>query len=416
MYYLLLAMALDEVPQTSAARLCIELASERDSKKSITPIPFTIHQTNLQRDYLPIGNAPGKLCSQRLINMLGDAAVLFTAYPTHLIDKETEQEIPSRYFYWIPQWIEGTIDWERSEEWVIPETGTRHLTKLVLTEATILKAPMLFQTRERGFYLIHEKLRAQLEAVLIAGMAFASLDTVYLPQEGVKKALLERVLTEHPEDSNSWYELSNTYVLLHRYQEAHVVLDRAIACRPDFEEAWYRQGVILHTLGQLQNASKALRRAIELNPLSKAWIEYSAVLRDMGRYQEALEMAEQGVQIWNQTSLSWHELAASQAALKRYQEALGAIEQALRLGGGGGSYLADMYRIKGEMLTGLDRYEEALTSCEIGLSYAPTKRALWADKVNLLHRLERNEESIVAQRELDRLEQRREKNLQKRPE
>src|SRR5712691_5021983 len=129
MYHLLLTSATDEntqyeVPQAIDAQLCMHLASERDSPKLIAPVPFTIGQASLHRDYLTIGNAPGKLCSQRFLDMLRRASVPFTAYTARLIEKDTEQELAVHYFYWIPQWIEGAIDWESSEHWVNAETGT----------------------------------------------------------------------------------------------------------------------------------------------------------------------------------------------------------------------------------------------------------------------------------------------------
>ncbi|HZU66276.1 MAG TPA: tetratricopeptide repeat protein [Ktedonobacteraceae bacterium] len=402
------------MPQAIDPRLCLQLAAERDFPRSMPPLPFYIGQACLQLDYLDIQNTSGKLCTEDFINVLERANVPFTAYSANLFEKDTKQPLPARYYFWIPQWIEGAIDWEQSEEWVYDETGVRRLTKIVLTSEYETKAPLLFQMKEGGYYLVHDKLRIQFQTADITGVAFAPVDTAYAPHEGIRIIELKHILEGHPDDWMRWIELGDRQVVVHRYQDALDSLDHALALKPDAEAAWYRRGSILHTLGRSQDALDALKRAIEIEPQSRAWNEYTAVLRKLGRHGEALASAEHAVQIWSRSSISWYELAAAYAALDQYEAALQAIERGLALGGGG-PRLAEMYRIKGEALSQLGQYEEALSAYAAGLSCSPSLKALWAAKACVLHNLGRNEEASVAQQELDRLEQQREKNLQKRP-
>ncbi len=420
MYSLLITAVLDEDmrygrPWAIDHQLCRKLAVERDFPRVVSHLEFHLSQNCLQLDYLDIQNAPGQLCSQRFIEVLRGAHVPFITYPARLIDKDTKQPFTASYSFWIPQWLEEAIDWERSEQWVNLETGARWLTKLVLTTECEAAAPLLFQTRERGYYLIHDMLQIQLETIGIKGVTFAPLDAAYMPHEGVKKLELERLLKEHPEDWTRWCKLSYSQMVLHRYQDALNSLSQALALKPDLEEAWYRRGSILYTLGHFQEALDALKRAIELEPRSRAWNEYCAVLRELGRHEEALASAGHTIGIWSKSSASWYELAAAHVALGHYEAALQAIERGLALGGGGGTRLAEMYRIKGEALSQLGQYEEALSAFTVGVSCSPLVRALWAAKASVLHILGRHEEASMAQQELDRLERQREKNLLKRP-
>jgi tetratricopeptide (TPR) repeat protein len=422
MYYLLILSPPDEEMQPGKllavdAEVCLTLARERDSPRSIPPLSFRISSRYLHEDYLYIYNVPtGMLCSQRFLNVLSNEDVPFTAYPTQLLEWDTQQPLDAPYSFWIAPWIKGAIDWERSEEWVDHETGNRHRTKLALTSECIARAPLLFQAMETGQCLVHEKLRTVLETTHLTGFAFAPLDSVFMPYEGLRRVELERLLQKRPEDWERWCQLSTTFVLAHRYGDALEPLNRALALKPDLEQAWEKRGHILFTLGHLQEALEALKRAIELEPQSQAWYEYSAVLRALGRQEEALASAQHLVELWGMVPLTWYELAAAHAASGHQDKALQAIERCLGLGAwGGGTEQAKIARLKGELLVRLGRYEEALATYEMGLEWSSIDKVLRVGKIKTLRLLGRNKEAEIAEAQLQRLEQRREENVKKRP-
>jgi tetratricopeptide (TPR) repeat protein len=269
---------------------------------------------------------------------------------------------------------------------------------------------------ETGKYLVHEKLRAVLEAAHLTGIAFAPLDSASMPYEGLKRVEFEGLLQKHPDDWERWCQLSSTFALAHRYEDALEPLNRALALKPDLEEAWRKRGRILFTLGHLQDALEALKRAIELEPQSRAWYEYSAVLRALGRQEEALASAQHLVELWGMVPLTWYELAAAYAASGHQDQALQAIEHCLGLGAwGGGTEQAKIATLKGELLVQLGRYEEALATYEMGLEWSSIDNVLRVGKIKTLRLLGRNEEAEIAEAQLQRLEQRREENVKKRP-
>jgi len=141
------------------------------------------------------------------------------------------------------------------------------------------------------------------------------------------------------------------------------------------------------------------------------------VLRALGRNEEALVSAEHLVEIWSRSPFSWYELAAAHAVLGHNERALQVIEHSLLLANvGGGLQYAQLYGLKGEVLLAERRYEEALVAYENGLRHmSPLERKLWEGKAKALRALKRNEEAMVAEQKVSKLDQRREENLKKKP-
>lgn len=419
MYYLLVQVTSDQDEGCRRIRavepeFCRTLVFERASLKPGVKPSFHINPSCLQLDYLHVSNVvSGRLCSQHFTEMLTNESIPFIAYPVQLLDEMTGKPIAANYSFWIPRSIEDAIDWEGSEVWINPETGKRHLSKLVLTAPIEATGPLLFQSKETGHYLVHDKARTRLQTTGITGVAFAPLDAASIPLLGVQKLELERLLQEHPHNVEGWCELSYLLWQLHRQQEALTAVDRALTLKPNLEAAWRWRGHMLSELEHLQEALEAFKQAIQANPQSVAWKDYSAVLRRLGSEEEALASAEHLVQIWSSSPVSWYELGAAHAAMGHAEEALQAFEKALMVGRG--PRLIETYLGKGEMFYQLGDYEEAQRAYTRGLELRPWKRALWEGKAKALPALGRAEEAEIAEEEIRKLDQEREKNLRARP-
>jgi hypothetical protein len=128
-------MERDDLPQATDPAIFGRLSNEHDVSVPLQqPLTLLIGPLSLQRDYLTIPNASGKLCSQRFIDILTAASVPFRAYPTLLLDMATHQPLTDRYCVWFPHCIDGKqiIDMEHSEVRLDPITGYRKLSTLVL--------------------------------------------------------------------------------------------------------------------------------------------------------------------------------------------------------------------------------------------------------------------------------------------
>lgn len=141
MYSILVEAATSDIveqdwPRAVDPRLCLMLVDKRDVLRPGIVLEFSLGQSSLYRDYLMIRNVSGgRLCSQRFITLLTQAAVPFTAYPAVVSDPKTKQPFIERFFFWIPSHVprDDAVDWEQSVDQIDPETGKRRLKKARVT-------------------------------------------------------------------------------------------------------------------------------------------------------------------------------------------------------------------------------------------------------------------------------------------
>lgn len=421
MYYLLFEDTVEEIPHPSPVQamepeVCTMMIKKHEIPEGLSQLNFQVDARSLVSDWIRVDNVPrAQLCSARFLEVASRALVSFTAFPAHLVDATTGEPLATTFSFWVPSEVEDVIDWEHSEVWTNPVSGMRRLTKLTVAHAIEQTALPLFKLKGSGRILVHEKMRVLLLEAGITGIAFAPLDTIFVPQHGRQKPDLERRLQEHPEDRRAWHDLSNVLSICHRYHEALEAIDRVISLKADDAKVWNTRGRLLEKLGKSQEALDAYKRALQLDPHNLALAEYGRILRELGYKQEALTIAEQFVRERGKLVLSWQELGNAYAELGYSNEALNAFERALSLGGHFFYGIESLYRIQGDVLYHLRRYEEALESYDAGLRTAVSDQSLWRNKARVLHALGREAEAEVASQKERELEQWREENLKKRP-
>ena len=405
-----------QMPEAVEPEICTNLYFQREPLPDVSFLTFRMGKASLASDFLTIRNTSSRLCSSRFLDILREMAVPFSSYPARVLDMDTGEPMSnSSYSFWFPQRLVGTIDWQRSEETVNGETGERRLTNLVLVAEYEVPLPLLFRTREQGYCLVHEVLRQRIEEANIRGVAFVSLQDVYSPYSGIDRQVLEDFLKTKPYDLEKWCELSDTFVLLHHYQEALDTLEKIFAINANFVQAWARRGHIFHIQGRIEEASDALKYTLELAPHLPLWSEYSQVLRALGRNEEALTAAERAIQIHPKSPTAQIELIASYVTLGLYYKAISASHRVLAQKGLNSPLLATLRRMKGEALSSLKRYEEALSEYSTGLKWSPRDRKMLEYKIQTLRVLGLHEEAFKEEEKLHELEERRQKNLRKRP-
>ena len=142
---------------------------------------------------------------------------------------------------------------------------------------------------------------------------------------------------------------------------------KAVELAPDDAEAYYTLGFRLQELNQFDEAVSAYRQAIQLNP-DKAIYHYylGSVLNDLGRYREALKAYEADIAISlttdppYQLSVSYSYAAYTLFMLNRYDEALQYAEKGIEI------YpdYPDNHYARYVLLTYFNRHEEARQELE----------------------------------------------------
>jgi tetratricopeptide (TPR) repeat protein len=228
----------------------------------------------------------------------------------------------------------------------------------------------------------------------IKGIAFAPLNAVFRPQWGDKLLDAQQQVQNHPDDWEAWDRLNDIFTFLHRYEESLDAINHALMIEQEISKLWYIKGELLYLLQQPQEALKALTRATDF-----AWGKYSRVLRELGRTQEAVDIAKRFVQVQGESPLSWQELGNAYATIGDNEEALEAFEKALSLGKGVEfPGIKELYMVQAEVLSRMGRYEEALTAYSHPfLSLRSQDSTVWQAKARVLQTLGRHDEAVQAE-------------------
>ncbi|MBN2362314.1 MAG: tetratricopeptide repeat protein [Deltaproteobacteria bacterium] len=108
-------------------------------------------------------------------------------------------------------------------------------------------------------------------------------------------ALLDEVLTAHPEHLRALDVLGFVRFFQQRYAEGEALCRRALVIKPDHAYAHKGLGLHLAKQGKLDDGVAMLERAIELNPtwLDPYW-DLAVTLFEAGQHERALAVLERG--------------------------------------------------------------------------------------------------------------------------
>lgn len=382
---------------------------------SMPVLRFRMDRWCARRDYLEISNvALAWLCSQRFHEVLTREAIPCRTYPVEAYDAKTGHPLAQRYYLFIPDTIKDAIDLERSEFYTYPHGLGRELTNLVLKPTIDVREHPLFQAGPSTDLLVHDRVRARLEVEHIVGIAFAPLNTVFVPWHGVEIVEVQQHVRQQPKDTAKWLELARLWSLVHCPQEALEALDHALDLAPEMAELWRQRGMMLAERGQDEAALAAFEQAMALNaqsppgperplgPQDWAWLGRCALLRKHGRYPEALSLAESGVHWFPNAVDGWYELGMVQLGLGNLEGALEAFTQAPVRGAPQNELIFEQ---QGEILCRLGRYEEALALYDRALPFTPSNLTLRRGRLKTLRALEHQAEAEQAEAELRQQEE-----------
>ena len=338
-------------------------------------------------DYIEIESVrDASLCSERFLDALRKVGDHPAAYPIEVLRPDMGLRAARPLFLWIPAQVDGAIDWKGSERYA-DRQGRLRLTKLVLNDSVGASGQHIFRVQGSTYLLADDRVRISMQEANVFGVAFAPLDSIYMPWEGVKTEALRRHLVERPDDDEGWYELGRLLGGLHRPREALDALDHALDLRPAWNEALYFRGVVLQQLARNLEALANFNRALEQGQLKYPPIAYMKLLRDMSRGEDALAVAERVIDTFPESPIAWLELGAAHAGLENFPMALYAFNQAHALGID--AYRDDFFAAKGEALYRLGQYQEAVDTFDEGLRSSGSGIELLRGKAKTLRALGR---------------------------
>ncbi|MEQ8542244.1 MAG: tetratricopeptide repeat protein [Coleofasciculus sp. D1-CHI-01] len=182
----------------------------------------------------------------------------------------------------------------------------------------------------------------------------------------------------------------------------------------DFLRIWYTKEELLQRLGVTNDNLQYQQRLKPLPSdavLEREYILYAlkaienededpriaACLQEYGDcfekedYVTALELAEKLVKIRGQAE-DWFKRGLCLSNLQRYEEALVSCDKAIELA----PNYAPVWVLRGTMLYCIERYEEAFASCYKAIELNPTYAPAWCNRGAMLYNLKRDQEALVS--------------------
>ncbi len=115
-----------------------------------------------------------------------------------------------------------------------------------------------------------------------------------------------------------------------RFQDALESYDRALELESNSAATVNSRGVTLIALGRIEHALADFKHAYTLDPsYLEAYLNAAALLRDTGRFEQAVELADQAIAGCPQSGTAWHIKAVALDWLDQREDAIDAYEKAL---------------------------------------------------------------------------------------
>jgi tetratricopeptide (TPR) repeat protein len=167
--------------------------------------------------------------------------------------------------------------------------------------------------------------------------------------------LFEKAIENDPLYFQAWHNKSIALQALNKNDEALAANQKAIELmiqkeknEQDFE-VWYLRGLLLSLSAQyydnIANEIDAYDKALEINPNAlKVLTSKGFVLKEMGRYDEAMDTYDQAIKVDAGYDYIWVCKGEILFILKQYREAILAYEQAIKINKNGCSAWQGKYK------------------------------------------------------------------------
>jgi predicted TPR repeat methyltransferase len=197
-------------------------------------------------------------------------------------------------------------------------------------------------------------------------MSEALARAVALHQRGELKQAEAAYLRLLEADHNNVDALHYLGVMRHQQGQSMLGIDlvrRAIALRPDYVDALNNLGNIYQQIGGAASAARAYEQALALRPDHPDAVRNLGVaLRKLKRYEESADAHQRAIAQEPGNVHNYYALAQVYKEMGRFDEAIETLQKALDV-----QPEPDGFRLRGQMLYGLGRIEQAAANYEAWL-------------------------------------------------
>ncbi len=196
--------------------------------------------------------------------------------------------------------------------------------------------------------------------------------------------------------AGAYSNMGNCYQDLGQYDKAVDAFGRAISIDPNDASYYYNRGNTYEASGNCENALSDYETAVSLDPNhADAYNNMSRCYQALGQYEEAIKNNDDAIHIRPDAQLYTNKSDILRE-MKRYEEALDAAQKAIALD----EDFALAYSAQGTIYLLQGKLEDAIASFDIGLTKDNSKTTIWHNLGVAYYMLEEFEKAANAWREI----------------
>ncbi|BAY22662.1 TPR repeat-containing serine/threonine protein kinase [Calothrix sp. NIES-2100] len=155
----------------------------------------------------------------------------------------------------------------------------------------------------------------------------------------------------------------------------------------------YKQGNTLYDLQRYQDALAIYNQAVNIRPdYAQGWYGRGNTLSALKQYKESLTAYDTAIQLQPDYVDAWTSRGFVLEKLQRYQEAIASFDKALQLENNS----PEIWNAKGDAFSNLKQYENAIKAYDQAIELKKDYYTAWYNKGLALHNLKRYEDAITA--------------------
>jgi protein O-GlcNAc transferase len=180
--------------------------------------------------------------------------------------------------------------------------------------------------------------------------------------------LYQKILEIKPDHVKVYYNLSDIFYKLKKFNKAEISIKKAIELKPDFAEAYYYLGIVFTYFGRFDEIEKNYKKAIELKPdFTQAHYSLGILLFQLNRLDEAEASYKKVIKLKPDYAEAYSNLAGIMKDLGRFEEAEASYNKAIELK----PDYAEAYSNLAGIMKDLGRLKEAKLYCRNAIELKP---------------------------------------------
>jgi tetratricopeptide (TPR) repeat protein/TolB-like protein/tRNA A-37 threonylcarbamoyl transferase component Bud32 len=231
---------------------------------------------------------------------------------------------------------------------------------------------------------------------------YACLGSVYRDRGEYEKAIaqFQKATVLDPQNDDSFRGLAEAYQNLNRSAEAEATYRKAISLRPQYWASYSWLGVFYREQGRYEDAAKMFQEVVTLAPDNfRGYSNLGAMYILEGRYPQAIDTLQKSIAI-RPTVEVYDNLGSAYFFMRKFDQAAASYEEGLKFdktswlswGNLGDAY----YQVPGKRQKAVDAYREAIRLTDQDLGVNPRDARAWALRATYLAMTDNKQEALTS--------------------